>query len=117
MEIGDAKVVQPSGCLQDGGNRIRTVHAARGDERRQAHTGALGADLQGNGRSHFEQKACAVVARATVVVFTQVGGGAQELVDQIAVACMDFNTIETGCDGIVSGPAVVLDHRIDVFLA
>src|SRR2546427_1436009 len=43
--------------------------------------------------------------------------GAQELIDQVAVAAVDFHAIETGAHRIGRAPAEVADHVLDVLCA
>ncbi|MNZ89279.1 hypothetical protein D3C78_1081910 [compost metagenome] len=113
MDVGHADLVEQLGRRQIGRLR-RVVHRAlQGSERCQAYADALLADHRGHRLDHFAEEAQAVGQRAAVLVGAVVGLGVDELVDQVAVGAMQFDSIETGVQCIARGLGVVADDAVD----
>ena len=67
----------------------------------EADRGLVRAHGRNNGIYDLEGEAGAVLDRAAVLIRTLVRHCLQELVDEIAIRAVDFNTVETGLDGIL----------------
>ena len=77
--------------------------------RRNADAGSFG---PGDSRDHlryFEHQLCAVLDRAAIGIGTLVGAVLGELIEQIAVGAMDFDTVETGRNRIRGAAFEVFD--------
>jgi hypothetical protein len=114
VQVGNAALLQPGGRIQDGRQDVRAIHAACGQEGRQADRGAMRTDFIGHGIDHLLQETQPVLARTAVFIGTYIGGGAQELVHQVTIGAVDFHAVETGVDGIACGAAEVLDDGLDL---
>src|SRR4029079_5790771 len=55
----------------------------------------IGADFPAHGLDDFEQKARAVFQAAAIFILAIVNPGAQKLIDEIAVTCMQLNSVKS----------------------
>ena len=117
MQVTDALLLQILRSFKNGRQDVRAVHAAGGQERRQTNRRALGTDFVADRIDHFPQETQAIAAGTTVFVRTSVRGGAQELVDQVAVGAVHFHAIETGVDGAAGGLTEIIDDLRNLNLA
>ena len=89
------------------GLRMGVCGIVGGRNRGDANAHLVGTNLVANTLHHFHHQAGTVFDAAAVRVGTQVGAGAQKLVDQVAVGGMHFHAIKTRCNGVARGAAVV----------
>jgi hypothetical protein len=78
---------------------VHSAHVVEAAAGRQAHTDAVGADAIGHGGEHLDNKSGTIFRRATVLVFAHVGAVREELVTQVTVCRVEFDTIKAGVDG------------------
>ncbi|MCY1425299.1 hypothetical protein D9M71_410840 [compost metagenome] len=118
VQVADADFAQAFGRCGVGGDRVVIDTAIERGQRCQAYTYALGVARAVDQRAgHFVEEAQAVFQRATVAVGAVVGAGIEELVDQVAVGRVQFDTVKTGRHGIARGLAVLLDDLGNVRFA
>ena len=84
-------------------------------KRREAHTDLRSADFSSNRVNGFQQEALTVGDGATVLVCPSVKCAAQELVEEEAVGCHDFDTVKAGVDGHPCGLHEVSDDALHFF--
>ncbi len=90
--------------------RVGLENVVGGRDGGQANAGAACANLFCNRIHDFQEEAGAVFDRAAIFVGALVGAGFQELLDQITVGGMDFDTVETGLKcGARAGPVIFKD--------
>ena len=83
------------------------------DCRRQPNTDALGAPF-GDQRFHdVDEQARAVLRRSAITIGPPIAAIAQELVDQITVGAVQFDTVKAGHSRIARGAPVILDNAGD----
>ena len=76
-------------------NAMETVH-----HRIQAEADTVEGHDLADGIKHFKEKARAVFMAAAVLVIAQVGLPREELVEQVSVGRMNFDSVESGGHGI-----------------
>jgi hypothetical protein len=76
----------------------------------QMHAYSVGSPDLANCVAHFEHEACTIFYGASVLIFTMVATILEELIEQVSVGAVDFDSIETGGLGIFSATAICLDN-------
>jgi hypothetical protein len=76
----------------------------------EADGGAVCADFARDGGCDFAQQADAILNCATIIVVTEIGIVAQELIEQIAIGAVDLDPVETGGHRVTRGVYVVADQ-------
>ncbi|MNQ91873.1 hypothetical protein D3C85_1072720 [compost metagenome] len=84
-------------------------------KRRETHTDLRAADLGSYCVNGFQQEALTVGNGATVLVCPSVQCAAQELVEEEAVGCHDFDTVKAGVHGHPCGLHEVSDDAFHFF--
>jgi hypothetical protein len=113
VEIPNALRLQEVGGLEDGGQNVRASHPARRQKRRQSDGRPIRPDLGRDGGNEFLEKPQAVLPGAAVLVGPNVGGGAQELIDDVAVGAVDLHTVESRVNGVPRSLSKVRDDLMD----
>src|SRR5215212_9856024 len=84
------------------------------DGRGDANADAFAADGVTDSLGGFDDEAGSGLGRAAVAVGTLVGGGGEELVQEVAVGAMQFDPVQAGVDGRAGGLSVFVDDGRDV---
>ena len=106
-------MVESGGNVAEGLFRGVIVHPHEAPHRCQANGDAFGTDFFGHGLHHFKQKPRTVFDASTVAITALIAGAVDELIEQVAVTCMDFHTVHTGQKRIASRLAVIGNDRFD----
>jgi len=68
-----------------------------------------------NGFRDFERKKCAILQTTSVLICSMVRSVSQELVQQIAIGSMDFDTVKTSRFGILGSASKLIDDVWHLF--
>src|SRR5690606_30920326 len=119
VQVGEAEVGQALGEVGVEGVVVGVAvggHADRGAVGRNAHGDAVGADAGGGAAGGLEGEAGAAFDGAAPAVVAAVGGGVEELVDEVAVGAVQLDAVEAGFEGEGGGVLELGQGLLDVGL-
>ena len=117
VQVPDAPLRQLLGHMFRQGGRIAITHVVVAVERRQAYAHALGTHHTADGIDDFQQQARAIRDRTAIGATALVAAVAQELVQQVAIRAMHFDTIKARCLGVDGSRAEGCDDGGQLFIA
>src|SRR5579859_2358631 len=110
VQISESEGSQPFGDIIKCCGGIAVRHAVPFSTRSNTHGDAIVAPYRGDGMNDLHQQTSAVFRRTTIAVDALVGTVLQELIDQIAVGGVQFDTVKTGCPGTLRTLAEFFDN-------
>ncbi len=96
MQVGQIPLVEPLDEMTERSLGCVIAHAHESSHRRQPHTDPFSTYFFSDRRYHLQQKACAILNAAAVIVFALVTVAVKELIEQITISGMDFHAVHAG---------------------
>ena len=110
LDKTDAKLFKNARCLAENARRIGIVATLGCAIGGQPDRNTVRAPHRDKPLQHLAHEAGAVLHRAAILIFAQIGIAAQKLINQIAVGAVELNPIETRRLGVFCGVAIIFDH-------
>jgi len=113
VQVSEIPVIELGCDVAKGLFRGVITHSHETSHRCQADSNAFGTYFRGHGFHDFKQQPRTVFDTSPVAITSLIAGAVDELVEQVAVARVNFHTIHTGQNRVASGPAEVGNDRFD----
>ena len=116
MHIGELEAIQLLNQIAIGVHYLAVQGRVAGiwRHRREANANAvMTPDVDDRG-GYFQRESCAILNRTTILIGSLIGRIAQELIEQIAIGRVHFNTIKAGAFCACGSVSVLLDNVWDL---